>query len=192
MRKFFPIYLLVLSSISDKVIAQETKIDHSEKSNFTVETAIGTDLVYRLHASSLFKYNVKRRIAIVNQLNMARSIISMGRIVSLSPDNFESKNLSISVRFGGGAVLGSGRFSHSFLALAGPQFYRLTESHNYPHFEDIRIKVSTWVWDAGFMYAFKAGNGERYFTTQLYVPALRFPDNAMDVSLSVGIGFTIR
>lgn len=182
-------YLLIVfafACIASQSFAQDKSF--TEKDHFSVETALGADLFKRAHFSGLVKYNVLKNFAVATQTNISHSYRSMGEVVSISQDDFQSINFSFSQRFGAGAVIGKERFSHTFLLMAGPRYYHLKESHSYPQFEDASIRVSTWIPDTGLMYSFKIGKRKTYFTTQLYIPFLRIPDNLMEVSLSFGIG----
>jgi len=187
--KFFLSIVLILLINSVSYSQKSTSI--IEKKASSIETTLGSDIVYRAHLSGLVKYNIFKNITIATQTNLARSYKSMGEIVSISSDNFQSINFTYTQRFGVGVVIGKERFNHTFLVMAGPKYYHLKETHNYTQIEEASTTVSTWFPDAGFLYSLKIGKQDSYFTTQLYVPFLLYPDNLMGITLSVGIGFPI-
>lgn len=169
--------------------AQNEDQDNDAERNFISEVTLGTDLVYRLHGGLLLKYRWDNNLVIAAHTNVGRSYWSMGKIVDIPSGSFESINFTLSQRFGGGYEFGSGRFRHTILGLAGPNYYRLKESHSIPDIENMDVTVSTWITDAGFLYGLNIGSSEKFFTLQLYLPVMLIPDNLMGATLSFGIGF---
>jgi hypothetical protein len=184
---FISVFSMLLA-VPMLAIAQDSVQNEESDKSFKAELTLGTDLVYRLHGGFLFKYPWHKNIVFAAHTNVGRSYRSMGRIVDIPSDKFESINLTISQRFGAGFEFGSSRVQHTILALAGPNYYRLTESHSISGLESSDITVSTWIPDAGLMYGLQLDFRSTVFTLQFYMPVLLIPDNLMGATLSLGIG----
>ncbi len=191
MYKITAIFLLAILDFS-VISAEETGEIFYSGGRFSAEGTLGADPSLRAHAGGMLKYNLYDHFTIATQTNAGYSVWSFGAHVSIPQNDFSSKSFTASQRFGGGTVLGGGRYSHTILLLAGPQYYRLWESHNYEGLEAGNTEVSSWLFDAGLHYGFKAGVNKTYFTAQVYIPFVRYPDNLLDITLSVGIGHHFR
>lgn len=177
------LFVLASGSYAQANSCEEKKFDN----RCQLEVTLGLDYAKRAHISGLFTYALTNRFNLAAHTDAGYSIRSMGQIVSIPKQDFQSFHFNLTQRVGVGSGISGKWFHHDFFLMAGPQYYRLKESHDYEHIEEYSIKRSTLLLDAGFLYSLKTGSGNTNFAGQLYLPLLMIPDNLLGITLSVGI-----
>lgn len=184
-------FILVISMLSFSKVVKAQKLDST---NVYWDNSIGIDFLQRIYLNTSFQITLKNNLLIQTQTTGAFSPLSISRVVDLNTEIIDSRSRSFSQRFLFGYEFKNKRVSQAISGYIAPTYFQLDErlnafSNNMP----MLIKNKTWYLDYGLNYSLKWGNlNKRYFVTQLNIPLALIPDNLMNISLNIGMGFKIN